>query len=79
MKDRAFGDAGNRVLIEDCLKGEEASFMAFTDGKTIVPMVSSQDHKRIFDNDKGLNTGGMGAYSPARSSPLRWKGLCSKR
>ncbi|MHB8880348.1 MAG: phosphoribosylamine--glycine ligase [Thermodesulfovibrionales bacterium] len=65
MKDRAFGDAGNRVLIEDCLQGEEASFMAFTDGTTIVPMVSSQDHKRIFDNDKGLNTGGMGAYSPA--------------
>ncbi|TAN38146.1 MAG: phosphoribosylamine--glycine ligase [Nitrospirae bacterium] len=65
MKDRAFGDAGNRVLIEDCLQGEEASFMAFTDGTTIVPMVSSQDHKRIFDNDRGLNTGGMGAYSPA--------------
>ncbi|MBI5103161.1 MAG: phosphoribosylamine--glycine ligase [Nitrospirae bacterium] len=65
MKDRAFGDAGNKVLIEDCLQGEEASFMVFTDGKTIVPMVSSQDHKRIFDNDRGLNTGGMGAYSPA--------------
>lgn len=65
MKDRAFGDAGNRVLIEDCLQGEEASFMAFTDGKSIIPMVSSQDHKRIFDDDKGLNTGGMGAYSPA--------------
>lgn len=65
MKDRAFGEAGDRVLVEDCLQGEEASFMAFTDGKSIVPMVSSQDHKRIFDDDKGLNTGGMGAYSPA--------------
>ena len=65
MKDRAFGEAGNRVIIEQCLQGEEASFMAFTDGKTIIPMVSSQDHKRIFDGDKGLNTGGMGAYSPA--------------
>jgi phosphoribosylamine--glycine ligase len=65
MKDRVFGEAGDKVLIEDCLRGEEASFMAFTDGKTIVPMVSSQDHKRIFDNDKGPNTGGMGAYSPA--------------
>jgi len=65
MKDRAFGEAGNRVIVEQCLQGEEASFMAFTDGKTIVPMVSSQDHKRIFDDDKGLNTGGMGAYSPA--------------
>ncbi|MCE5313074.1 MAG: phosphoribosylamine--glycine ligase [Nitrospiraceae bacterium] len=65
MKDRAFGAAGDRVVIEDCLQGEEASYMAFTDGKTIVPMVSSQDHKRIFDNDKGPNTGGMGTYSPA--------------
>ncbi len=65
MKDRAFGDAGNRVVVEQCLKGEEASYMVFTDGKTILPMVSSQDHKRIFDDDKGPNTGGMGAYSPA--------------
>jgi phosphoribosylamine--glycine ligase len=65
MKDRIFGPAGDRVLIEQCLRGEEASFMVFTDGKTIVPMVSSQDHKRIFDGDKGPNTGGMGAYSPA--------------
>ncbi|MBF0463756.1 MAG: phosphoribosylamine--glycine ligase [Nitrospirae bacterium] len=65
MKDRAFGNAGDKVIIEDCIEGEEASFMAFTDGKTIIPMVSSQDHKRIFDNDLGPNTGGMGAYSPA--------------
>ncbi|MEW6674540.1 MAG: phosphoribosylamine--glycine ligase [Nitrospirota bacterium] len=65
MKDRVFGDAGNRVVVEECLKGEEASFMAFIDGETIVPMVSSQDHKRIFDGDTGPNTGGMGAYSPA--------------
>ena len=65
MKDRAFGDAGDRVIIEDCLEGEEASFMAFTDGETILPMVSCQDHKRVFDDDKGPNTGGMGAYSPA--------------
>lgn len=65
MKDKAFGDAGNRVIVEDCLNGEEASYMVFTDGKTIIPMVSSQDHKRIFDGDKGPNTGGMGAYSPA--------------
>ncbi len=65
MKDKAFGDAGDRVVVEKCLEGEEASFMVFTDGETIVPMVSSQDHKRVFDGDTGPNTGGMGAYSPA--------------
>ena len=65
IKDRVFGDAGNRVVVEECLQGEEASFMVFVDGQTIVPMVSSQDHKRVFDNDEGPNTGGMGAYSPA--------------
>ncbi len=65
MSEKAFGKAGDRVVIEECLKGEEASFMAFTDGKTVVPMASSQDHKRVFDADKGPNTGGMGAYSPA--------------
>lgn len=65
MVEKIFGEAGNRVVVEDCLVGEEASFIAFTDGKTILPMASSQDHKLIFDGDKGPNTGGMGAYSPA--------------
>jgi len=65
MTKRAFGSAGDVVVVEEFLPGEEASFMAFTDGKTVVPMASSQDHKRIFDDDKGPNTGGMGAYSPA--------------
>ncbi|MFQ5961954.1 MAG: phosphoribosylamine--glycine ligase, partial [Candidatus Methylomirabilales bacterium] len=65
MEERAFGDAGDRVVIEEYLTGEEASFLAFTDGKTVLPMASSQDHKPIFDNDQGPNTGGMGAYSPA--------------
>lgn len=65
MKEKAFGPAGNMVLIEECLQGEEASFIAFTDGKTVLPLAGSQDHKAIFDNDEGPNTGGMGAYSPA--------------
>jgi phosphoribosylamine--glycine ligase len=65
MKERAFGDAGNQVVIEERLEGEEASFIAFTDGKTVLPLASSQDHKPIYDDDQGPNTGGMGAYSPA--------------
>jgi len=65
MVKKAFGEAGNRVLVEEFLEGEEASFIAFTDGKAILPMSSSQDHKPIYDGDRGPNTGGMGAYSPA--------------
>ena len=62
---KAFGAAGDKVVIEEFLAGEEASFMVLTDGEHILPLASSQDHKRIFDNDQGPNTGGMGAYSPA--------------
>jgi phosphoribosylamine--glycine ligase len=65
MVGKVFGEAGRRVLIEEYLVGEEASYIAFTDGKVILPMASSQDHKAIFDGDEGPNTGGMGAYSPA--------------
>jgi phosphoribosylamine---glycine ligase len=65
MRDRAFGEAGDRVVVEECLQGEEASFIAFTDGQEVLPLASSQDHKPIFDGDRGPNTGGMGAYSPA--------------
>jgi len=65
MVDRLFGAAGERVVVEDCLTGEEASYIVFTDGEKIVPLPTSQDHKRIGDGDTGPNTGGMGAYSPA--------------
>ncbi|MBM4338455.1 MAG: phosphoribosylamine--glycine ligase [Deltaproteobacteria bacterium] len=65
MVEKIFGEAGNRVVIEEYLVGEEASYLAFTDGKSILPLASSQDHKAIFDGDEGPNTGGMGAYSPA--------------
>ena len=65
MEDRAFGDAGEKVVVEEYLSGEEASFIAFTDGETVLPLASSQDHKPALDNDRGPNTGGMGAYSPA--------------
>ena len=65
MVKKVFGPAGERVVIEECLEGEEASFMILTDGKTLLPLPSSQDHKPLLDNDEGPNTGGMGAYSPA--------------
>src|SRR3989338_5012672 len=65
MEKRAFSDAGNRVIIEECLEGEEASILVLTDSKEVIALASSQDHKRAFDNDQGANTGGMGAYSPA--------------
>jgi len=61
---KTFGDAGNRIIIEEKIDGIEASFIALSDGEITIPMASSQDHKRIFDDDKGPNTGGMGAYSP---------------
>jgi len=75
MVRREFGDAGNSVVIEERLDGEEASFIVMTDGKTIIPLASSQDHKRVYDGDKGPNTGGMGAYSP---TPLIDKKLHDK-
>ena len=64
MTRRAFGEAGARVIIEECLEGEEVSILAFSDGERAVLLVPSQDHKRAYDKDKGPNTGGMGAYSP---------------
>jgi phosphoribosylamine--glycine ligase len=70
--DKAFGSACDEVVIEERMFGEEASLLAFCDGKTVVPMIAAQDHKRALDGDKGLNTGGMGAYAPA---PVVTKGL----
>jgi len=62
---RNFGDAGNKIIVEEFMNGEEASLLALTDGEKIIPLIAAQDHKRIDDGDQGLNTGGMGAYAPA--------------
>jgi len=76
MQERIFGDAGNKIIIEEYLEGQEASILVFTDAKEVVSLASSQDHKRIFDGDKGPNTGGMGAYSPAPVvTPEIFKGI----
>lgn len=64
MEDKKFGDSGNQIVVEEYLTGPEVSVLAFTDGISLVPMVSSKDHKRAYDNDEGLNTGGMGTISP---------------
>jgi phosphoribosylamine---glycine ligase len=66
MGDRRFGAAGDRVVIEECLTGPEVSFFVISDGSRAVPIGSAQDHKRIFDQDRGPNTGGMGAFAPSR-------------
>lgn len=66
MVEKKFGESGSRVVIEEFMVGQEVSMVSFTDGETVVPMVSAQDHKRVFDNDQGPNTGGMGVFSPSR-------------
>lgn len=79
MEDKAFGEAGNRVVIEEFMVGPEVSVLAFTDGKTVKPMVSSQDHKRALDNDQGLNTGGMGTFSPSRIYTKEMEDYCMEK
>ncbi len=78
MNDKLFGNAGNKVVIEEFIEGPEVSILAFTDGKTVVPMVSSQDHKRAFDNDQGPNTGGMGTFSPSPLYDEKLADFCMK-
>ena len=75
LVDKKFGDAGSRIIIEERIDGIEASYIALSDGKIAIPMATSQDHKRVFDNDKGPNTGGMGAYSP---TPIIDKNISQK-
>ncbi len=65
MREKIFGEAGNKVVIEECLEGEEASILVITDAKEVITLASAQDHKRVYDHDQGPNTGGMGVYSPA--------------
>ena len=76
MENKAFGAAGAKVVIEECMTGPEVTVLAFTDGKTIVPMPSSQDHKRAYDGDKGPNTGGMGAISPCPNYTPELSKIC---
>ncbi len=75
MKDKVFGESGNRIVMEEFLSGSEMSFFAVSDGKTLVPLEPSQDHKRLLDGDKGPNTGGMGAYTPA---PIATPDICER-
>jgi len=69
MKEHVFGQAGARVVIEECMRGEELSLLSFVDGATVKPMITSQDHKQVFDGDRGPNTGGMGTYAPVPHMP----------
>lgn len=66
MNDKIFGESGNKIIIEECMSGPEVTILSFTDGNVVIPMVSSQDHKKVNDNDEGPNTGGMGAFAPSK-------------
>ncbi len=79
MVDKKFGNSGNKVVIEEFLTGPEVSVLSFCDGTTVVPMISAQDHKRAFDGDKGLNTGGMGTFSPSRIYTDELASVCMEK
>jgi phosphoribosylamine--glycine ligase len=78
MKEKKFGESGNSIVIEEFLEGPEVSVLAFCDGTTLVPMTSSMDHKRALDDDKGLNTGGMGTIAPNPFWTKEIEALCMK-
>ena len=78
MNQGAFGSSGTRVVIEECLSGPEVSVLAFTDGTTVLPMMSAQDHKRAYDGDRGPNTGGMGAFSPSKNYTDEIAAICER-
>lgn len=78
MVDKKFGDSGSRIVMEEFMTGPEVSVLSFCDGKTIIPMVSAQDHKRAYDNDEGLNTGGMGTFSPSKHYTEAVHEFCEK-
>lgn len=79
MNDKVFGESGKKIVVEEFLEGTEVSILAFTDSKTVKPMVSSQDHKRVFDDDKGLNTGGMGAFAPSKIYTPQLEKVCMEK
>ncbi|HJW40459.1 MAG TPA: phosphoribosylamine--glycine ligase, partial [Rhizomicrobium sp.] len=79
MFEGGFGDSGHAVVVEEFMEGEEGSFFALSDGETVIPLAGAQDHKRVFDGDKGPNTGGMGAYSPAPVLPLAMETVAMER
>ena len=78
MEDKVFGASGSRIVIEEFLTGPEVSVLSFTDGKTVVPMVPSMDHKRAGEGDTGLNTGGMGTFSPSPFYTKEVEAFCNK-
>lgn len=79
MEDKKFGESGSTVVVEECMTGPEVTVLAFTDGKSIVPMLSSQDHKRVYDGDEGPNTGGMGAFCPSPNYTPEIAELCMEK